>query len=110
MAVPQMGGNTGIQMTGRWHGAPQQQATGGEVVGTVKSYSEKNGYGFISVPGMQSDARFQTRDVDPSEIPSIAQGAQVQFDTFTTPDGRVQARSVRIATGMAPQWQAPASQ
>jgi len=83
---------------------PRQAPTpmsGSAVVGNIKSYSEKHGYGFISAAGM-SDARFQTRDVDPSELSMMQPGTSVTFLPVSTDNGRVQAREVRISNGASP--------
>merc|ERR1712226_1379587 len=83
---------------------PRQAPTpmsGSAVVGNIKSYSEKHGYGFISAPGM-SDARFQTRDVDPSELSMMQPGTSVTFLPVSTDDGRVQAREVKTSNGTSP--------
>jgi len=74
----------------------QSQVPMGSVTGSVKSYSERHGYGFISSPGM-SDARFQTRDLDPSQMNLIQPGASVYFTPRSAPDGRIQAVTVRVA-------------
>jgi len=92
-----------MQQQHQWQ--PQRQAptpmSGSAVGGVIKSYSEKHGYGFISAAGM-SDARFQTRDVDPSELSMIQPGTNVTFLPVSTDDGRVQAREVKTSNGTSP--------
>jgi len=65
---------------------------GGDMSGTVKSFSERNGYGFINVPGQAGDVKFGAQDL--LGITSIAPGTPVQFESSFAPDGRMQAKSV----------------
>lgn len=59
--------------------------------GVVKSYSERNGYGFINAPGQAVDIKFAKADLLAS---GVAPGTSVSFVSVTTPDGRMQARQV----------------
>jgi len=59
--------------------------------GVVKSYNEKNGYGFINLPNSSTDIKFGRADVSSA---SIAVGAAVQFELTVLPDGRAQAKGV----------------
>jgi len=69
-------------------------SAGSMLKGTVKSYSDRHGYGFIKAPGQVVDIKFGKEDLD---IPSIAAGASVSFVPVMTPDGRMQARQVSMA-------------
>merc|ERR1712154_218842 len=69
---------------------------GGVVKGTVKSYSDRHGYGFIKAPGQVVDIKFAKADL---LHPSIASGASVSFVPVVTPDGRMQARQVTMDGG-----------
>merc|ERR1712137_1465694 len=62
---------------------------GATLKGTVKSYSDRHGYGFINAPGQVVDIKFAKQDL---LSPSIAAGTLVSFVPITTPDGRMQAR------------------
>jgi len=63
----------------------------GMLQGTVKSFSERNGYGFINVPGLPMDIRFGKNDLV-GEV--ISPGAPVQFKLAASPDGRLQGNTV----------------
>jgi len=75
-------------------GAPPSES--GVVKGTVKSYSDRHGYGFIKAPGQVVDIKFAKADL---LHPSIASGASVSFVPVVTPDGRMQARQVTMDGG-----------
>jgi len=77
---------------------------GMEQQGTVKSYNEMKGYGFINVPGEPTDLYFQTRDMS-AETQQLLQmgaalvGATVRFQVQALPEGRSgkwRARTVRL--------------
>mmetsp|Transcript_129860 Transcript_129860/g.252999 ORF Transcript_129860/g.252999 Transcript_129860/m.252999 type:complete len:459 (+) Transcript_129860:63-1439(+) len=72
-------------------------SAGSMLKGTVKSYSDRHGYGFINAPGQVVDIKFAKQDL---LSPSIAAGTLVSFVPITTPDGRMQARQVSMAGGM----------
>jgi len=69
---------------------------GGVQSGIVKSYSTKNGYGFIMIPGQQGDIKFGASDLNGD---GVEQGAQVSFEAALLPDGRVQAKNVQPQQG-----------
>jgi len=69
---------------------------GAVLKGTVKSYSDRHGYGFIKAPGQVVDIKFAKADLLHS---SIASGASVSFVPVVTPDGRMQARQVSMDGG-----------
>merc|ERR550532_2039196 len=75
--------------------APPLQKSGGETTGTVKSYSDRHGYGFINAPGHQVDIKFSRADLVGTE--TVPRGASVHFVPVTSPDGRVQAKQVQLA-------------
>lgn len=70
--------------------------------GVVKSYSEKNGYGFINVPGMPMDIKFGKQDL--MQLGNVTPGTQVNFSCVQDPMGRFVAQQVRVkgAAGAMP--------
>jgi cold shock CspA family protein len=93
MGVGMMGGME--SMMGAMQG--MQATAGGNSTGIVKSFSERNGYGFINAPGQVGDIKFGASDVSGG---TIAAGTNVTFTTEVTPDGRVQAKNITAAGGM----------
>jgi len=69
---------------------------GSAMDGMVKSYSEKNGYGFIQAPGQAGDLRFAKQDLNAA---GVSPGTPVTFVPHITPDGRMQARQVNLSDG-----------
>eukprot|EP00811_Abedinium_folium_P006658 NODE_16136_length_1010_cov_4.498301.p1 GENE.NODE_16136_length_1010_cov_4.498301~~NODE_16136_length_1010_cov_4.498301.p1 ORF type:complete len:195 (+),score=48.37 NODE_16136_length_1010_cov_4.498301:297-881(+) len=67
----------------------------GMVDGIVKSYSEKNGYGFISVPGQPLDIKFGAADI----TEPLAPGAAVRCIIALGPKGLPQAQHVFANSG-----------
>lgn len=67
--------------------------------GLVKSYSEKNGYGFINSPGQPMDIKFGKQDIAPWCQGQIQAGVSVNFETMPGPSG-IQARNVEVGNGM----------
>eukprot|EP00440_Ansanella_granifera_P071095 gb/GFBE01077159.1/.p1 GENE.gb/GFBE01077159.1/~~gb/GFBE01077159.1/.p1 ORF type:complete len:437 (+),score=101.50 gb/GFBE01077159.1/:1-1311(+) len=83
--------------------APSSAPTVGrdEATGTVKSYSEKNGYGFINIPGMPVDIKFGVHDLPWTQgVMSVAPGSQVSFICSQDASGRFLATNVK-PKGMA---------
>merc|ERR1712136_431209 len=77
---------------------PSETPTGEDLMtGTVKSYSDMNGYGFINVPGSDLDLKFGKADLAGG---SIIAGAVVRFTTAMSPDGRMQARHISLASAL----------
>jgi len=64
----------------------------GFITGLVKSFSEKNGYGFINIPGQPIDIKFGRVDVQGEAM--VEPGQAVKFMPVVGPDGRLQAKSV----------------
>eukprot|EP00441_Pelagodinium_beii_P024582 CAMPEP_0197665064 /NCGR_PEP_ID=MMETSP1338-20131121/59013_1 /TAXON_ID=43686 ORGANISM="Pelagodinium beii, Strain RCC1491" /NCGR_SAMPLE_ID=MMETSP1338 /ASSEMBLY_ACC=CAM_ASM_000754 /LENGTH=453 /DNA_ID=CAMNT_0043243817 /DNA_START=41 /DNA_END=1402 /DNA_ORIENTATION=- len=62
--------------------------------GVVKSYSEKNGYGFINVPGMPMDIKFGRQDL--MQLGNIEPGTEVTFACVQDNMGRFVAQQVRV--------------
>jgi cold shock CspA family protein len=91
--VGMMGGMEGLM------GAMQSMpaAPAGKSSGIVKSFSERNGYGFINTPGQVGDIKFGKMDVPGG---TIAAGTNVTFSTEVTPDGRIQAKNIVPSGGM----------
>merc|ERR1712154_409437 len=69
----------------------------GELEGTVKSFSEKNGYGFIVVEGQQQDVKFGNRELGNNG--PVTPGTVVRFQGVLLSDGRIQARDVAPSHG-----------
>eukprot|EP00933_Yihiella_yeosuensis_P014391 TRINITY_DN1292_c0_g1_i1.p1 TRINITY_DN1292_c0_g1~~TRINITY_DN1292_c0_g1_i1.p1 ORF type:complete len:237 (-),score=80.26 TRINITY_DN1292_c0_g1_i1:337-954(-) len=86
-----MGGMGGADV----QAAVQQAQSQGLMTGTVKSFSEKNGYGFISVPGYPMDVKFGKHDC----TNEVGSGATVSFSPQQGFDGRVQATQVTSLGG-----------
>lgn len=74
---------------------PKQFGGGGSSTGTVKSFSEKNGYGFITVPG-QPDIKFGQAQLVPGA--EVSAGTTVRFKMVQSPDGRLSAQQVALAS------------
>eukprot|EP00933_Yihiella_yeosuensis_P054608 TRINITY_DN530_c2_g1_i1.p1 TRINITY_DN530_c2_g1~~TRINITY_DN530_c2_g1_i1.p1 ORF type:complete len:397 (-),score=118.53 TRINITY_DN530_c2_g1_i1:151-1341(-) len=83
-----MGGAMGMGM--------QADASQNTCTGMVKSYSEKNGYGFVNMPGYGMDIKFGRNDL---QVPTIAQGTQVTFSCSQDQQGRLCAHNVIPAGG-----------
>jgi len=62
---------------------------GEPLIGTVKSYSEKNGYGFITSASLSVDARFQRSDLPPNMDRDDFTGRSVAFQVHATEDGKL---------------------
>merc|ERR1719458_43597 len=67
----------------------------GQIDGVVKSFSEKNGYGFINIPGQPIDIKFGQSDLQ-GEVQS---GQAVKFTPMMGGDGRLQAKDIQPGTG-----------
>jgi len=77
---------------------PGDQGTDlGIMEGTVKSFSERNGYGFISAPGHNQDIKFGKNNL--GGLDSLPKGTSVTFNAYCMQDGRIQARDVIPAHG-----------
>lgn len=76
---------------------------GEPLIGTVKSYSEKNGYGFITSPSLSVDARFQRSDLPPNMDRDNFTGRSVAFQVHATEDGKLRVSHVDFGdvTGIA---------
>ncbi|CAE8597391.1 unnamed protein product, partial [Polarella glacialis] len=68
--------------------------TSKEVVGWIKTFSERHGYGFITSSSLTQDVRFQTADLPPGVIPH--KGEPVTFDVRVLPDGRLRVSKLRL--------------
>lgn len=60
--------------------------------GTVKSFSDKHGYGFIAIPGLPLDVRFGREVVEARN--GVATGTAVHALLMATPEGKLQAARV----------------
>lgn len=72
-------------------------STGASVAGTIKSFSEKNGYGFLAVYSQQEDVKFGQTDIVGSWTP--APGTEVTCTISRNSSGRLSATNVAPATG-----------
>eukprot|EP00928_Gymnodinium_smaydae_P098374 TRINITY_DN9132_c0_g1_i1.p1 TRINITY_DN9132_c0_g1~~TRINITY_DN9132_c0_g1_i1.p1 ORF type:complete len:490 (-),score=99.41 TRINITY_DN9132_c0_g1_i1:188-1492(-) len=93
LGVGNMGGMAGMGgMVGMGGMATGAAADASMMSGVVKSYSERNGYGFIKAAGVPTDLRFGTQDIQGG---SISSGAAVRFVLHQGAHG-MQARQVTI--------------
>ncbi|CAE8637134.1 unnamed protein product [Polarella glacialis] len=80
------GGNMAVDMQ-----AAQAAQAQGLQTGTVKSYGEKNGYGFLNVVGYPMDIKFGCNELAGG---MVSPGETVSFSPVQTPDGRIAASNV----------------
>lgn len=80
--------------------APQPQGTA--VEGTIKSYSDRHGYGFISSPSLNRDAQFKTGELtaDLQAIGTNLIGRNISCHVHALSDGKLKATHVSLKTGM----------
>jgi len=64
------------------------------ITGKIKSFSEKNGYGFISSSALEQDVRFQASDLSSMPPGGNLMGQLVTFTTHPRPDGKLLARQL----------------
>jgi len=83
--------------------APRPQGT--QATGTVKSYSERNGYGFLALPEedqtTQRDAQFKGSDLSPG-LQALGWGlvgVEVQCQVHQLPDGKLKATDIAPKPG-----------
>lgn len=86
--------------------------------GVVKSFSIRNGYGFITDVNGSSEDIFFGKEQIPVEWQALGpklEGTEVYYETTTTPEGKVQARNVKptgapqigqITSGTIKSWNA----
>jgi len=86
--------------------------------GVVKSFSIRNGYGFITDVNGSSEDIFFGKEQIPVEWQALGpklEGTEVYYETTTTPEGKVQARNVKpsgapqvgaITSGTVKSWNA----
>lgn len=72
------------------------QGGGKKQSGTVKSFNDAKGFGFISMPGYPEDIKFGNSDLI-GGVPSA--GTTVQFTMAINGDGRASAKQVRVGGG-----------
>lgn len=98
-----------VTFTLKWmkDGKPQARdvspgLTGGEMLtGTIKTFSEKNGYGFLSVPESAQDIYFNKKDLPPEmQTASHTQlvGCSVQCTVQLKPDGKPCATDLMLTS------------
>jgi cold shock CspA family protein len=71
-------------------GHPDVQETLGQYIGTIKSFSEKNGYGFIECQEVK-DAGYNDVFLHHAQLMDFKQGDQVLFTCFKNSKGQAQA-------------------
>ncbi|CAE8593434.1 unnamed protein product [Polarella glacialis] len=86
------GGNTTVDIQ-----AVQAAQAQGLMTGTIKSYGEKTGYGFLNVVGYPKDIKFGRQDVTNGGIVTV--GETVSFSPVQNQDGRVTASNVSSLGG-----------
>eukprot|EP00931_Biecheleriopsis_adriatica_P030400 TRINITY_DN1791_c0_g1_i3.p1 TRINITY_DN1791_c0_g1~~TRINITY_DN1791_c0_g1_i3.p1 ORF type:complete len:497 (-),score=138.86 TRINITY_DN1791_c0_g1_i3:256-1746(-) len=102
-----------FELTETKDGKPQARnvkVVGGEglpMLGEVKNFSDKNGYGFITSSMWDSDLYFKGKDLPPHlQGMGLGQlkGMKVKFTTVAMPDGKMQARNLVVSApgGMVP--------
>ncbi|CAE8600112.1 unnamed protein product, partial [Polarella glacialis] len=85
-----------FELTTTQDGKPQARSVqvlaseGDRAVGVVKTFSEKNGYGFLSSPMVDGDVYFQKRDMPYMFQNSEMRGLKVTFGINTMKDGKTQ--------------------
>merc|ERR1719230_1944078 len=77
------------------------EADGEEVAlpGAIKSFSIKNGYGFIESSSLGSDLRFDYNQIRNPPIGADLKGMLVSFKVQSTPDGKLRAERVQLQSG-----------
>merc|ERR1712190_496198 len=69
---------------------PDVQQELGQFTGTIKSFNQKNGYGFITCPDLNSQG-FQDVFLHHAQLNGFEVGSTVQFTAFINKKGSVQA-------------------
>jgi len=93
-AAPSMSWSSPTPRGNNAHAALSNAANSGLLPGIVKTFSERNGYGFIQVPGLPVDIMFRQQVVHGD---AVVQGSAVQFTLTQSQDGRLQASQVFCA-------------
>eukprot|EP00927_Polykrikos_kofoidii_P047186 TRINITY_DN4129_c0_g3_i1.p1 TRINITY_DN4129_c0_g3~~TRINITY_DN4129_c0_g3_i1.p1 ORF type:complete len:671 (+),score=131.67 TRINITY_DN4129_c0_g3_i1:104-2014(+) len=70
--------------------------------GTIKSHSTRNGYGFITAPGIDGEVRFTTADIPQVEPWRNLTGQAVDFEPKVMPDGKYRVLWMELATPPTP--------
>jgi len=83
---------------------------GQTMVGTVKSYNQAKGYGFLVVPNRAGDIYFKRDLVPPELLETNLQGMTVEFVVGMLPDGKPLVREGEFLTKSPPGYVAPAVQ
>lgn len=79
--------------------AADAAAQSGQLTGTVKSFSERNGYGFIKMPGTTADIFFGKNEIN-CDLTLLMPGALVCFTPSVAPDGRMNGKQVNVIGGV----------
>lgn len=96
--MPMMGKGMPVMGKGnQWPMMGQMSQMSGQVTGTVKSYSEKNGYGFINTPDFPGDIKFGKAELVNCE--TVSSGEYVSFVAGYAADGRMIADQVSSLGG-----------
>ena len=78
--------------------AAQAESSGPRMEGTIKSFSERHGYGFIMSPHLARDIHFKLQDV-PAQYQALGTnlaGKEVTFDVDTLKDGKYRAHRLEL--------------
>jgi len=86
----------GGSMQGSTMGSTQVFMGAQTLSGFVKSYSDKNGYGFIEAPGAPHDVWFGKMQLPNT---GVAVGSQVQFSFEVGPNGKLRATQIASVQG-----------
>jgi len=78
-----------------------QKTQGSIIEGTIKSYNERHGYGFISSHQLQRDAQFKTAELtmDLQAMGMTLIGRLVDCQVQTLPDGKFKATHIALKQG-----------
>merc|ERR1712066_449617 len=77
------------------NGPPDTSQELGQYMGTIKSFSENNGYGFISCPDMQM-LGYNDVFLHHQQLNGFQVGADVYFTCYLTPRGQPQAKDLQV--------------
>eukprot|EP00927_Polykrikos_kofoidii_P017510 TRINITY_DN17991_c0_g1_i1.p1 TRINITY_DN17991_c0_g1~~TRINITY_DN17991_c0_g1_i1.p1 ORF type:complete len:419 (+),score=67.19 TRINITY_DN17991_c0_g1_i1:79-1257(+) len=78
-------------------------SAGEQLAGSIKSYSEKNGYGFVTSSSLSEDVRFQRTDLPAGMPTDNLIGSLVCLETQTLPDGKLRVSKLLFQSKMIAQ-------
>lgn len=80
---------------------------GGSYLASVTSYSQRNGYGFFTVPQVNQDVYFQRRAMPPEMHDFDVKGATARITVHLTGDGKPQCAAAEFLDQPPPGYVAP---